>query len=93
MRVDGGITNNDLCMQMQADILGIEISRPVIVETTALGAAYAAGLSVGFWKDRAEISGQWKEFHRWHPTSTQEDREKGFANWRKAIERTLNWAQ
>ena len=93
MRVDGGITNNNLCMQMQADILGIEISRPVIVETTALGAAYAAGLTVGYWRDRAEISGQWKEFHRWLPTSSQSEREKGFANWRKAIERTLNWAQ
>ena len=93
MRVDGGITNNALCMQMQADILGIEISRPVIAETTALGAAYAAGLTVGFWKDRAEISGQWKEFHRWLPTTSPADREKGFANWRKAIDRTLNWAQ
>ena len=93
MRVDGGITNNALCMQMQADILGIEISRPVIVETTALGAAYAAGLTVGFWKDRTEISGQWKEFHRWRSESTQVEREKGFTNWRKAIERTLNWAQ
>jgi glycerol kinase len=93
MRVDGGITNNALCMQMQADILGIEISRPVIVETTALGAAYAAGLTVGFWKDRAEISGQWKESHRWSPTTSVEQREHGFANWRKAIERTLNWAQ
>ena len=93
MRVDGGITNNALCMQMQSDILGIEISRPVIVETTALGAAYAAGLTIGFWKNQAEISGQWKESHRWHPTSTQAERDKGFANWRKAIERTLNWAQ
>jgi glycerol kinase len=93
MRVDGGITNNALCMQMQADILGIEISRPVIVETTALGAAYAAGLTVGFWKDRAEISGQWKESHRWSPTTSVEQREHGFANWRRAIERTLNWAQ
>ena len=93
MRVDGGITNNALCMQMQADILGIEISRPVIAETTALGAAYAAGLTVGFWQDRAEISSQWKEFHRWSPTTSPADREKGFANWRKAIERTLNWAQ
>jgi len=93
MRVDGGITNNNLCMQMQADILGIEISRPVIVETTALGAAYAAGLTVGYWRDRVEISGQWKEFHRWLPASSQSEREKGFANWRKAIERTLNWAQ
>ena len=93
MRVDGGITNNSLCMQMQSDILGIEISRPVIAETTALGAAYAAGLTVGFWKDRAEISGQWKEFHRWSPNLQPAEREKGFANWRKAIERTLNWAQ
>jgi glycerol kinase len=93
MRVDGGITNNSLCMQMQADILGIYISRPVIAETTALGAAYAAGLTVGFWKDRGEISGQWKELYRWSPTTSPADREKGFANWRKAIDRTLNWAQ
>ena len=93
MRVDGGITNNALCMQMQANILGVEISRPLIAETTALGAAYAAGITVGFWKDRAEISTQWKELHHWSPNSTSADRESGFANWRKAIERTLNWAQ
>lgn len=93
MKVDGGITNNSLCMQMQADILGIEISRPLIAETTALGAAYAAGLTVGFWKDRAEISHHWKELHSWSPVESEQVRAHGFANWRKAIERTLNWAQ
>jgi glycerol kinase len=92
MRVDGGITANALCMQMQADIMGIDITRPLITETTALGAAYAAGLAVGFWKDTDEVKKQWKQSRRWNPTSTNEDRAIGYAGWKKAIERTLNWA-
>jgi glycerol kinase len=92
MRVDGGITANALCMQMQADIMGIDIKRPLITETTALGAAYAAGLAVGFWKDTDEVKKQWKQSRRWNPTSTNEDRAIGYAGWKKAIERTLNWA-
>ena len=92
MRVDGGITANALCMQMQADIMGIDITRPLITETTALGAAYAAGLAVGFWKDTDELKKQWKQSRRWHPTSTSESRSQGYAGWKKAIERTLNWA-
>ena len=92
MRVDGGITANSLCMQMQADIMGIEITRPLITETTALGAAYAAGLAVGFWKNTDELKKQWKQSRRWSPTSTPENRAKGYAEWKKAIERTLNWA-
>ena len=92
MRVDGGITANSLCMQMQADIMGIDITRPLITETTALGAAYAAGLAVGFWKNTDELKKQWKQSRRWNPTTTAENRNKGYAEWKKAIERTLNWA-
>lgn len=91
MRVDGGITTNSLCMQMQADIMGIEISRPLIIETTALGAAYAAGLAVGFWATKEEVRRQWQQSHRWYVTSTKEAREVGYAQWKKAVERTLNW--
>jgi glycerol kinase len=92
MRVDGGITANSLCMQMQADIMGIDITRPLITETTALGAAYAAGLAIGFWKDTDELKKQWQQSRRWNPTSTAAERQEGYAGWKKAIERTLNWA-
>ena len=92
MRVDGGITANSLCMQMQADIMGIEISKPLIAETTALGAAYAAGLAVGFWSSRDEVRQQWQQSRRWIPTSTKQARETGYTQWKKAVERTLNWA-
>ncbi len=91
MRVDGGITSNALCMQMQADIMGIEISKPLIAETTALGAAYAAGLAVGFWSSIQELKSQWQESRRWTPTSTEQTREIGYSHWKKAVERTLNW--
>jgi glycerol kinase len=92
MRVDGGITANSLCMQMQADIMGIDITRPLITETTALGAAYAAGLAVGFWKNTDELKKQWKQSRRWSATTSVDDRASGYAGWKKAIERTLNWA-
>ena len=92
MRVDGGITANSLCMQMQADIMGIEITRPLITETTALGAAYAAGLAVGFWSSTDELKKLWQQSRRWQPTSTDTSRAVGYAGWKKAIERTLNWA-
>ena len=91
MRVDGGITANALCMQMQADIMGLDITRPLITETTALGAAYAAGLAVGFWKNTDELKKQWKQSRRWQSTTTAEVRAEGYAGWKKAIERTLNW--
>ncbi len=92
MRVDGGITANSLCMQMQADIMGIDITRPLITETTALGAAYAAGLATGVWKNTEELKALWQQSRRWNPTSTAESRSVGYADWKKAIERTLNWA-
>ena len=91
MRVDGGITANSLCMQMQADVMGIDITRPLIGETTALGAAYAAGLAVGFWSSTDEVRKQWKQSRRWSPVSTEQQRNIGYAGWKKAVERTLNW--
>jgi len=91
MRVDGGITANSLCMQMQSDIMGVDISKPLIAETTALGAAYAAGLAVGFWSSPEVLREQWLESRRWSPTSTHDGRVRGYAQWKKAVERTLNW--
>lgn len=91
MRVDGGITSNELCMQLQADVMGIEIVRPQIRETTALGAAYAAGLAVGFWSGIDEICKQWKQSQRWYPRTTVDQRNLGLGQWKKAIERSFNW--
>ncbi|WP_341715880.1 glycerol kinase GlpK [Micromonospora sp. FIMYZ51] len=91
LKVDGGVTVNDLCMQLQADILGVPVSRPVVAETTALGAAYAAGLAVGFWRDTDELRENWHESRRWQPSWTPEQRESGYAGWRKAVHRTLDW--
>jgi len=91
MRVDGGITANSFCMQMQADVMGIDITRPLIGETTALGAAYAAGLAVGFWSSTDELRKQWQQSRRWNSTSTAQQRANGYAGWHKAVERTLNW--
>ncbi len=93
MRVDGGITANELCMQMQSDIMGIIITRPVIGETTALGAAYAAGLAVGFWSGTDELRAKWQSSRQWQPQSSQHSREKGFVSWKKAIERSLGWVE
>ncbi len=67
LKVDGGVTANELCMQIQADVLGVPVSRPVVAETTALGAAYAAGLAVGFWKNTDELRSNWNESKRWQP--------------------------
>ncbi len=91
LRVDGGITQNQLCMQMQADILQTEVSKPIVAETTALGAAYAAGLAVGIWRDKSELMTQWRESNRWKPEISVGAAEVGLKNWKKAIERTLNW--
>lgn len=91
MRVDGGITANALCMQMQADIMGIDVVRPQIIETTALGAAYAAGLAVGFFKDVEELRKKWQEGRRWKADTSSSLATEGYRKWKKAIERTLNW--
>ena len=91
LKVDGGVTLNDLCMQIQADVLGVSVSRPEVAETTALGAAYAAGLAVGFWKNTDELRTNWSEGRRWEPTWDEEQREAGYAGWKKAVTRTLDW--
>ncbi|GAA2829426.1 glycerol kinase GlpK [Kribbella solani] len=91
LKVDGGVTANELCMQMQADILGVPVSKPVVAETTALGAAYAAGLAVGFWKNKEELVQNWNEDKRWSPEWNDEQRTKGYAGWQKAVQRTLDW--
>ncbi|WP_188893730.1 glycerol kinase GlpK [Microlunatus endophyticus] len=91
LKVDGGITANELCMQIQADVLGVQVSRPQVPETTALGAAYAAGLATGFWKDTDELRANWHEDKRWTPRIDDQARAGGHANWRKAVERTLGW--
>jgi glycerol kinase len=93
LKVDGGITANDLCMQIQADVLGVDVVRPVIAETTALGAAYAAGLAVGFWSDPSDLRANWQEDKRWSPNWGSEQREAGYAGWRKAVQRTLDWVE
>lgn len=91
LKVDGGMVANELLMQFQADILGIDVVRPVVAETTALGAAYAAGLSVGYWSDLDEIRANWREGARWQPTMPQAERDARLAQWRKAVSRTLDW--
>jgi glycerol kinase len=91
LKVDGGVTANDLCMQIQADVLGVPVSRPVVAETTALGAAYAAGLAVGFWNDTDELRDNWNESRRWEPSWSEEQRDAGYAGWKKAVDRTLDW--
>jgi glycerol kinase len=93
MRVDGGITANALCMQMQSDIMGVDVVRPMIIETTALGAAYAAGLAVGFFKDVSELRSKWQEGRRWSANKTSGLAIEGYVQWKKAIERTLNWVE
>ena len=91
LKVDGGVTANRLCMQLQADILGVPVRRPGVPETTALGAAYAAGLAVGFWSGTAELRENWHEDARWEPTWSEDRRESGYAGWKKAVSRTLDW--
>jgi len=91
LKVDGGITANQLCMQIQADVLGVEVIKPVVAETTALGAAYAAGLGVGFWSDPDALRANWQEDRRWAPTWDEDKRAAGYAGWRKAVQRTLDW--
>lgn len=93
LRVDGGVTANELCMQLQADILGVPVSRPVVAETTALGAAYAAGLAVGFFASTDELSQHWREDRRWEPGWDDDARERGYRGWQKAVEKTLGWVQ
>ena len=92
IKVDGGAVQNNLLMQFQANILGIPVVRPKITETTALGAAYLAGLATGFWNDKEEISRKWKTDKKYLPVMDNETKEKLYNGWKKAVQRALNWA-
>ncbi|MDT4904417.1 MAG: glycerol kinase [Pseudonocardiales bacterium] len=92
LKVDGGMVVNELLMQFQADILDVPVVRPVVSETTALGAAYAAGLAVGFWSSTDEIRANWAADREWQPTMDADHRESLYADWTKAVSRTLDWA-
>ncbi len=91
LKVDGGMVANDTLMQFQADVLGVPVIRPVVAETTALGAAYAAGLAVGFWEDLDELRSNWHEDRRWEPTIGADERAKRLRLWKKAVSRTFDW--
>lgn len=91
LKVDGGMVQNTLLMEMQADILGVPVIRPVVTETTALGAAYAAGLAVGFWQGLRELAANWSRDRTFAPAMDAETRERGYRGWKKALARTLDW--
>jgi glycerol kinase len=91
LKVDGGMVKNEVLMQFQADILGVPVVRPKITETTALGAAYAAGMAIGFWKDINVLQEKWQEDKLWQPKMQEAEREQLFSVWLKAVERTFNW--
>ena len=93
LKADGGMVANDLLMQFQADILGVPVVRPKIAETTALGAAYAAGLASGFWEDPTELSLHWAEDKRWIPGMEEEERNRRLRFWEKAVQRSLGWTE
>jgi glycerol kinase len=91
LKVDGGMIANNLLMQFQADILGVPVIRPVVAETTALGAAYAAGLAVGFWDGLDDLRKNWQEDSRWEPKMGEEERERLLRSWKKAVTKTFDW--
>jgi glycerol kinase len=91
LKVDGGMVANELLMQFQADILGVPVVRPTVTETTALGAAYAAGLAVGFWEDVEALRRNWDVDRTFEPTMSAEQRAALLEGWHKAVERTFDW--
>ena len=91
LKVDGGMTRNDLLMQFLADVLAVPVVRPTVAETTCLGAAYAAGLAVGFWPDTDTLRANWQEDAKWTPEMDPAEVEREFGQWRKAVDRTLDW--
>jgi glycerol kinase len=91
LKVDGGMVFNELLMQFQADILDVPVHRPKVAETTSLGAAYAAGLAVGYWKNLEELRQNWGQDKCWLPSMTENERSNYFQNWKKAVARTFNW--
>ena len=90
LKVDGGACANDLLMQFQSDILGVNVERPKIIETTALGAAYLAGLAVGYW-DKKSIAKKWKLDKKFAPKMERKEKERLYKNWKVAVKRTMNW--
>jgi glycerol kinase len=93
LRTDGGMVGNNLLMQFQADILNKPVVRPTIQETTALGAAYAAGLAVGFYKNTDDLRANWSADHTWHPNLAAEKREQMYRLWKKAVTRSFDWVE
>jgi glycerol kinase len=91
LKVDGGMVANDALMQFQADILGVPVIRPKVTETTALGAAYAAGIAVGFWSGEQDVIDNWAEDKRWEPTMDASERDRQYRLWRKAVTKTFDW--
>ncbi|MBK8446995.1 MAG: glycerol kinase GlpK [Micropruina sp.] len=91
LKVDGGMTMNDTLMQFQADQVGVPVVRPVVAETTALGAAYAAGIAVGFWNGEQDVIDNWAEDKRWEPSMDEAERERLYRQWKKAVTRTFDW--
>ena len=93
LKVDGGMVNNELLMQFQADVLGLPVIRPKVSETTALGAAYAAGLAVGFWQNEDEIRKNWQKDKTWLPDPASKASTDLYRMWKKAVKRTLDWVE
>ena len=91
LKADGGMTDNSLLMQIQADVLNVPVVRPVVAETTCLGAAYAAGLAVGYWPDLASLRANWRASAAWTPAMPAAERDRAFRKWKKAVARTLDW--
>jgi glycerol kinase len=93
LKVDGGMVYNELLMQFQADVLGVPVIRPTVAETTALGAAYAAGLAVGFWKEVEDLRANWGKDKEWDPKMDRAEVEKEYKQWKKAVTRTFDWVE
>ena len=93
LKVDGGMVANELLMQFQADILGVPVVRPQVAETTALGAAYAAGLAVGFWQNLEDLRANWQVDKTWKPKMDSQYQAKLYAGWKKAVTRTFDWVE
>ena len=91
LKVDGGMTANETLMQFQADQVGVPVVRPVVAETTALGAAYAAGIATGYWEGEADVIANWAEDKRWEPKSDESERGRLYRNWKKAVTKTFDW--
>jgi glycerol kinase len=91
LRVDGGASANNFLMQFQSDILGVPVERPKVVETTALGAAYLAGLATGYWTSQEEITASWELDRRFEPAMSDDRRESLYAKWKMAVERVCGW--